>query len=330
MKDWIISSDQVFGKRFCSADAGAAAGDGGGGGGGGAAAAAGGDKDKDKGKTFTQEDVNAIVARESGKWQKKLEAEAAAREELAEGFNALKEEYGGFKQMLEEASAEVEEEISSNGKKKESLAPDLDEFERELQVPVGIKDPKAWSLFKRTQFIQNRQIQKLNQTLEELKAASESTKKMAEEERSARVLAEKARAEAVRDTELASALTAVDCVDIHAGIKLLGDQVNWDEKTKRFLYTMKDGKKMPVREGVAAEIPPWLQKASSQDGGSGSGGSRGAPSDREIQQLESDLQAAQANVSRSGGREDAVTQVITAKRRLKEAKEKKAQQAAGA
>jgi len=310
----------VFVGRFCSVDGG---GDAGGGTGTGTGDGSG-EKPKVVFTTEQQELLNSIIKRESDKHEAKLKAERTAREKDREAFDALNTDYTTLKQLLEEAAGDLEGDGagSGTGNGKDSPFPELEEFERELTIPNGIKDPAAYRAWKKAQFIQGKQLKSAIDALDQQKKDNDETRKMVVEERKLRQEADTARASAIRDTELATALQKNRCVDLEVGVKVLRENVVWDDKQKSFVYRQKDGSIVSIAEGVAAALQkmPFLVEAANGDGGAGSGGGRGAPSDQQIKGLEAKLADAEVRARKSGRPSD-VSEYQNLKRQIREAKE---------
>ena len=284
--------------------------------------------------SFTQEQLNTILRGERKAWEGKLKEERDARLKSDEELKGFRDEFKTFQQMIEEAAQAAEAEVNGNGTGNgtPSAYPELDRFEKELQIPAGIKDPAAYRALKRSQFLSELNREKMATQLSEQTIVINDLKQQFENEKRARSEAEKARMAAMKDAELANALTKNRCVDIEIGLKIFRDQVDVDLPSGKFVFKRRDGSVVPLLEGIASDLPPYLVEATAANGGAGSGGSRGVPSEQEIQKLRKAMDELYVKASRTGARDGDVQLYMAAKRRVQdaEADRQKANRPAGA
>jgi len=328
----IWSSDDLVRPLLCSAEAGAAGGEGEGAGGEGGkskGAAAAGDGSEngqgEEGKTFTQAELNRILGKERADWNKKFNGLSEEKEAMRGELGTMRTELTTLQELLNETAAEAEQEIQG----KASEFPELDEIERELQIPAGIKDPKAWIAIKKASLIEKRRVAKLEQQLAEQADIIKSTKQLAEDERKRREEADTARANALRDNQLASALTKANCIDIEGALMIIAPKVKWSDKHARFVYFDRNNEAHSLEEGVAMELEarPHFIRAVNGDGGAGSGGGRGPGLDDEIRTAEAQVQEAEAR-QKANPSDSNIAVTRAAKRTLEQKKKEKESRAA--
>jgi len=290
----------------------------------------GGDKGASDGKDngpLTQAQVNAIIANERRAWEKKLQASEKARKDEATRLTALSEEFEQFKGWLKEVAEgeEPEGDKTAVAAASDTGDPELDAVLKELTPPPGVKDKELYTLVKRRELSDRRKLVDLTETMKnQSKQISELLESVATE-RKAREGADKARLDAIRDTEIAKALTDNRCVDIAAGIKLMRDNVFLDQKLGKFRYKQQNNEVVSVAEGIAAELPKYMIQPATDGGGSGSAGSRvstGTPTDSEISALEKEFLASQQRASQTG-RDADIARYRTIKKKLEAAKKAK-------
>lgn len=279
----------------------------------------GGDKPKPAGDQkvagLTQEEVNKIVAAERRTWESKLKEERKAREELNGRYETLHGDFSEFRRLLEEAAEEEGINVNGNG----SGDPDLDALERELAIPPGVKDQQTYKLLKKQQLVSKRQLASVLQTVAEQDKTLKAVQTELTEAKTARTKAEQDRKNALREAVIIDALSKNRCIDPAVGLKVVQDQVVFDDETGKYTYIRRDGQKVSVLDGVAAELPKYLIESQTPSGGSGSAGARGVVTDQQMSALETQMNAALEKSQKTGAPRD-VANYQTLKRQVNEAK----------
>lgn len=153
---------------------------------------------------------------------------------------------------------------------------------------------------------------RLNRALREL----EEMKRALEEEKAARLAAERAKVLSERDSRLKAVLSDVGCVDIVAGERYLRDELV-EEDGEWFLRT-KSGHFAEITNEVVSELLPDFLKKPVIRGGSGaaSGGARVKAKMKELESKKAQLDEARRIAASSGGNPDLIVKYKNLKREV--------------
>lgn len=120
-----------------------------------------------------------------------------------------------------------------------------------------------------------------------------------------------------RDTALGEALTEAGCRPdaISVGKAFLGNQVSYDAEEERWVYTLRTGGTVSVKDGVTQELPDYLKEPTLRNGGSGSSsGGKNSQKRTALQEAKAELQKAQQ--AAMSGREDDMAKYMSLKRKV--------------
>ena len=259
----------------------------------------------DKGKakpngegTFSQADVNRLIAEERRRNEEKYTA-------LDGKYSKLESEHNTIKEILEDAAREVEESEAATRKGADSTGdPLLDEFEQTLIVPPGVKDPDTYRRIQRTMFLQRRHSDSLLNTVQEQSKQIDKLTGLVEEERTARKTAEQAQIDYGARSRLMDALNKNRCIDLDVGVKIFREQVEYDAATRDYKFKRKDGTVVSILDGITEEIPAYLVQSATDGGGSGATGGRQVVTDQQLQGLRTKLEAAHLQAKKTGNMRD--------------------------
>lgn len=243
-----------------------------------------------------QEHVNRLLARERRALEEKLTAEQQERQRMQEEMTGMRTELQSVQAIIRSA----EEEVRGNGSGTPGTGdPVLDDYERTLIVPKGVKDPEAFRQASRSMFLLRRQIDTLVRSGKEQGEATAALRKELDEARTAQRAASNEAERARKDTALISALNQNGCIDLEVGVRILRDQVV--ERDGRLLFRQKDGTEVSLASGVSAELPTYMRKPAADHGGSGAGGTGHVVTDQQLVVLRGRLAEAEKRARATGG-----------------------------
>lgn len=138
-------------------------------------------------------------------------------------------------------------------------------------------------------------------------------KNQAEAERISRLATEK-------NALVTSALVAADCLADEAalgmGAKHFDGQIFYDEERHTHLFELQDGGKVTIMDGVAAEMPAFLQRPQLAGGGSGSRtGVPGEATPRQIEDAQKKMKDLE-NIAKATGKSSDINKYTEQKRKL--------------
>lgn len=246
-------------------------------------------------RTFTQKQLNDILAGHKRELRKELDLYRKENEELKQRLSdhedSLLEVVGGPER--------VQEFIDSGGLEGAFEDGDGDEdgyYGDDGEVVDGGVHPvnaeSVQTLIRGMNKRHQAMLASLNKRLEqEIKVREDLERKGLERE---------------RDRALTEALVKNNVVDVNAGVKLLRDQMEYDPDKEAWLFKTKDGLFMQPDEGVADSLPDFLRRPMGGPGGSGSRGANGNVNkvQSELTRKQEELKGLEAKAQRTGNSED--------------------------
>lgn len=253
------------------------------------AASAGGSDAGNKGgsapRTYTDEDLNKIIARTNEKWEQKLNSKL---EELAPKLSMIDE----LKQQSEEYKRLLEE--STKGAENEELDP-IEELEQRLTPPAYIRTEEGrrmWRLAAKKELLSEQRIAALTDEVSAFRKTAEDLKKESEERARER---EQARAQAIqsdRSARMSTILGQLGVVDMDIAEPWLDRRVSRDEKAGRWVFRVDEDTVVPLtKDNVDKYLPASLRKPAVDAGGSGASGGRQTPTAEAVSALRAKLDA---------------------------------------
>lgn len=262
-----------------------------------------------KPKTFTQEEVNAMLADN----KRGLQSE---NDKLKQQLKDQMNEREAFEQMIVEAAEEQGLNPDDFDEDGAYHGPDLDEEEEDDDpaagegeddgVPRGANPPEVERIVRGLTKKFDRQLQSMQQALDK--------------EKQARQTAEEAGILKERDAMLASILNNLDVVDSEGAKRFFLPQLEYDADTGSWLYEMKDGLRVAPEKGIADELPTWLKKPQTTGGAGSRPGSTQNLGRTRVAELEEKFKAAEAEARKNPGSPEVVQAFSTARREYEAAK----------
>jgi len=241
----------------------------------------------DSNKTFTQDDLNRILAEHKRSMQKELQ-------DLKSRLDQESKSRGDMEDMLIEAAGGEEAverfmetgELDNDGGYDESVNIDGDD---EGGIPIeGAESVQAL----------------VNGITKRHRAEMEAIRKRLDKEIETRENLETVRLEQDRDAMLADALVKNNVVDVGAGVKLFRDSMEYDEDLSKWRYKSKDGLYLDPDAGIAESLPDWMRKPMTGSGGSGSRGSSPGVAASMLTRKQSELAELEKKAKSSGNQND--------------------------
>jgi chromosome segregation ATPase len=188
----------------------------------------------------------------------------------------------------------------------DSLKTQITELQEALAASQGGDKDKMKGEIELLQKQYDRQISALQQSLDQ--------------EKQARERAELARKQGERDRLLDEALTSARCLDMKAGRRFFGPQIEWDDLDQKWMFKTEKGNLVEIADGVAEEMPDYLKPPVMGSGGSGSqsGSPRVAAKRAELEKLRKDLESAKRKVSQSPNDNTLVLTVTQLKKKIQQ------------
>jgi len=252
--------------------------------------------DGDGGKTFTQEQLNHLLAEHKRGLQSKLDG---LEKRLGDYEDMLIEAAGGeeaVNHFMETGELPEGEEGDDDGggeyyTDERGQPIDLSQLSPEEAGALGIEGATDVSALVRG--IQQRHSRELN-----------AIKTRLDKEIQRREEVEQRNLESQRDQLLADALVKNNVIDVSAGLKLFRENMELDPDEGKWRFKTKDGLYMDPDTGIAETLPDYLRKPMT-GGGSGARGS--APASVVASQLarkKEELKNLQDQATRSGNQQD--------------------------
>jgi hypothetical protein len=214
--------------------------------------------DDDDNKTFTQADLNRIMANERRTFEKKLRGLEVKLEnqgsQFAELMGAL-EEYVGD----EAQGGDADEEDEDAPPARERVPSSVDRRE-----PTDDRDAPGESPDVRT----------LKSRIKRMEREQEQMRETLQQEREAREQSEMMRLETERDASLVKELQAAKCVSVEGGLRHFREMLRYNPEKERWYFIEPDtGAPLEIKEGVSEYMPDYLKESPMKRGGSGGRGS---------------------------------------------------------
>ena len=251
--------------------------------------------------TFTQEQVNSLLANHKRELRSQLDASQQELSALRDSVKGYEEKVTSIDTMLKGLMPPAEEE------EVDPFAVDDPRVAELLKPPPWVKtasDKALWTTIRKTQLVvgdRDKALQEQLKVLEaESKAATDRWKKAEEREKTAE---EKRRAVLKREI-LTDIFTKARGVDLKAVQKYFSDDLVYDEKADAWLYRTAGagGELVDPLIGCLKEFPDFLKEPLVVNGGSGSHGQRTTTPESELAQAESAM-AEWAARARTGNRQ---------------------------
>lgn len=268
--------------------------------------------DKPAERTFTQAELNSILASHKRELQTKIEGSDRELAVLRDSVKGYEEKVASIDTMLKSILPEEEE--------ADPFEVDDARLAEAMKPPAWAKtasDKALWRHLKKTQLVVGDRDKVLQDQLKELEGkatAADARWKKAEERELA---AENKRRETLKRETLTTIHTKGDGVDLRAVQRYFADDLVFSDKADAWLYRSAGGELVdPLGpDGPLKDFPAFLQKSTVQNGGSGSGG-------QHHQAPESELAAAKKDMDHWGelgqkGNRQAVSRYQEAKRRVR-------------
>lgn len=275
-------------------------------------------------KTFTQAELNALLAKERRAFETKLTESTSKLSEYEKDKLALTERLNGVETYLRVLAGETPGEGEGAGEELDEFTIH-DQLDEQLKPPDWAKDAtsrRLWQHNRRTELAHQRQlkqqegtISKLQKELEADRKAREEAVKSGQEQSERRVAAEKRR--------LLSALCVkADGVDETAIWKFYKDDIHWDPKAEEYYLTV-EGERVPAMnldgspsQALIEGFPDYLRKPSVTNGGSGSKGQRSQNPESQLAEAKQAMDHWMAESQKPGnaGRDNIIREYQRAKR----------------
>jgi len=238
-------------------------------------------------KTFTQDELNKILAEHKRGLQKELQ-------DLKTRLDGETKSRGELEDMLIEAAGGEEAvdrfmqtgELDADGDRSRNVNVDDDE---EGGIPIeGAESIQAL----------------VNGINKRHRAEMDAIRKRLDKEIETRENLETTRLEQDRDAMLADALVKNDVVDVGAGVKLFRDSMEYDEDLTKWRFKSKDGLYLDPDAGIAESLPDWMRKPMTGTGGSGSRGSSPGVTASQLTRKQAELAELEKKAKATGNQND--------------------------
>lgn len=262
-------------------------------------------------RTFTQAELNSILASHKRELQTKIEGSDKELSALRDAVKGHEEKVASIDMMLRSFLPE-EEEV-------DPFEVDDPRLAEALKPPAWAKtasDKALWRNLKKTQLVVGDRDKALQDQLKDLEGkatAADARWKKAEEREQA---AENKRRETLKRETLTTIHTKGDGVDLRAVQRYFADDLVFSEKADAWLYRTAGGDLVdPLgTDGPLKDFPAFLKKSSVQNGGSGSGGQHHQAPESELAAAKKDMEHWQ-ELGQKGNRQ-AISRYQEAKRRV--------------
>ena len=262
-------------------------------------------------RTFTQAELNSILAGHKRELQTKIEGSDRELATLRDSVKGYEEKVASIDTMLKSILPEEEE--------ADPFEVDDPRLAEALKPPAWAKtasDKALWRTLKKTQMVVGDRDKVLQDQLKELEGkatAADARWKKAEERELA---AETKRRETLKRETLTTIHTKGDGVDVKAVQRYFADDLVFSEKDDAWLYRTAGGDLVdPLGpDGPLKDFPDFLKKSYVQNGGSGSRGQHHQAPEGELAAAKKDMDHWQ-ELGQKGNRQ-AVARYQEAKRRV--------------
>jgi len=264
--------------------------------------------------TFTQEDVNRLLAKNKRELREELE-------KLRNENNGYKEEIGNFKQFqksMEESMERAGLRFGKEGLEIDEEDDDPDNFLDDYANPPKGVNPDFWRKYKKFEVGSSRMMEELAKSKDETNSKIDTLLKQIDEERNIRKQAEDRAREIERGQLLMDALQKANCIDLEGGRRYFKDQTVWVEG-RGWMFAPRGAQDpedyVALENGIKKEIPDYLKRSAVSNGGSGTTGSRGSESITDLKAMQQTVDELGKRASRTGNPAD-IARYTSAKREL--------------